>query len=489
MSGYHPWADLSNTQFVLLALHYAEQVNPSDQLIPAEVWEKVLIYLQRCQNREASNPDFNFYDDGGFIYIPSGTYFAGGRSYASITAAGLWGYYTAGVSRNDPRVQDAWKWFENNYYVNQNYPLGDWCLYYYLYGLSKACVLWDKPQVGGHVWYDEMTKVLVDRQQPDGHWPGTNSSEEPDVVATSWALLALETKLIPTGTAMEIRVGSPVDLHVYDAQGRHVGLNYDTGEVEINIPGASYSGPGTEPQIIRIENPGSGTYTIGLIGTDTGSYSIAVTGYIGDEVVSTAEFTGSISQGEAYKAEATISAIAGAITIDATEPSLSPTNVGDNVGTAVSHVGYDHHTEQFGLDVTVPDTSRVVIGHPLWLAIESISDVSVTLANRDGLTAEGKPYIDLSALLGDDEELDPGESITKRIYFNNPDGVRFTFEPSVRGVILSQGEGSKGGMADLARLSGHWLGNEPALDVAPPGGDGIINLRDFAVLAERWRDF
>jgi len=53
-------------------------------------------------------------------------------------------------------------------------------------------------------------------------------------------------------------------------------------------------------------------------------------------------------------------------------------------------------------------------------------------------------------------------------------------------VILQQGETSNSGFSNLARLSGHWLGNEPSLDVAPPGGDGIINLRDFAVLAEKW---
>ena len=288
------------------------------------------------------------------------------------------------------------------------------------------------------------------------------------------------------GTAMEIRVGSPVDLHVYDAQLRHAGVNYETGEVVTDIPGASYSGPGTEPQIIRIEDPGSGTYTIGLIGTDMGGYSIALTGYIGNEVVSSDEFAGYISQGEAYESEATISAIAGAIgaiTIDVTEPVLSPTNVGDNVGTTVSHVGYDWNAEQFGLDVIVLDRSSAVIGIPLWLTIESISDASVTLANRDGITADGKPYIDLSELL-DGSQLGPSQSVTKRIYFNNPDGVRFTFEPGVRGVILE--EPAPGPLEQILGLSRHWLGSEGSLDVVPAGGDGIINFRDFAVMAEDW---
>jgi hypothetical protein len=151
----------------------------------------------------------------------------------------------------------------------------------------------------------------------------------------------------------------------------------------------------------------------------------------------------------------------------------------------IEHIGYDRQTGRFGVDVTVTNESEAAIMAPLWLVIESISAPSVTLADSNGITPDGKPYIDLSELLGDGQ-LDPGESITKRIYFNNPEGVRFTFEPSVRSVILQQGEASNGGLAELARLSGHWLDNEPSLDVAPAGGDGIVNFSDFAVLAEHW---
>jgi hypothetical protein len=41
--------------------------------------------------------------------------------------------------------------------------------------------------------------------------------------------------------------------------------------------------------------------------------------------------------------------------------------------------------------------------------------------------------------------------------------------------------------ADLAELMSHWLKNQPSVDIAPqPNGDGIINLKDFAVLAQSW---
>jgi hypothetical protein len=154
-----------------------------------------------------------------------------------------------------------------------------------------------------------------------------------------------------------------------------------------------------------------------------------------------------------------------------------------HVSISVEHIGYDRQTEQFGVDITITNASATAIGAPLWLVIESITPPSVTLADSDGITADSKPYIDLSELLGDGQ-LDPGENTTMRIYFNNPEDVRFTFEPSVRSVIIEPDQGA--GFGDLASLSGHWLGNDPSLDVAPAGGDGIVNFLDFALAAEHW---
>ncbi|RLG61838.1 hypothetical protein DRN84_02950, partial [Candidatus Geothermarchaeota archaeon] len=310
------WADLSNSQFTMLALHYAEQFNPNDKIVPDEVWDKAEIFVTRCQNREESNPDYNFYDDGGFIYQPGSTIWAGGRSYASMTTAGLWGLYTCGVSRTDGRVMDAWEWIENNYHIDQNYPIGNQFLYYYLYGLAKACVLWDVTEIGGHDWYQEMSEFLINKQEDDGHWEGTDPWEEPDTVATCWALLALESKVIPKNTYLVFEVRSPADLHVYDPMGRHVGINYTTGGVDIEIPGANYSGPGTEPQIINITNPIAGTYRVKLVGREEGNYTYTVRGLIGDRVVSEYSYEGYIKPGEEQESRSIVSAIAGAITVE-----------------------------------------------------------------------------------------------------------------------------------------------------------------------------
>lgn len=39
---------------------------------------------------------------------------------------------------------------------------------------------------------------------------------------------------------------------------------------------------------------------------------------------------------------------------------------------------------------------------------------------------------------------------------------------------------------DLEILVSYWLQNEPSVDIAPPGGDGIVNFLDFAGLAQNW---
>ncbi len=114
---------------------------------------------------------------------------------------------------------------------------------------------------------------------------------------------------------------------------------------------------------------------------------------------------------------------------------IGPPLIDTFVDLAAGRIGYDRRTGQFSVNVTVTNTSAEVIGEPVWLVIEDITNPAVVLADADGTTIDGKPYVELTALLGDGQ-LEPGETVSKRIYFNNPGRVRFNFTPSVRGVIL-----------------------------------------------------
>ena len=42
-------------------------------------------------------------------------------------------------------------------------------------------------------------------------------------------------------------------------------------------------------------------------------------------------------------------------------------------------------------------------------------------------------------------------------------------------------------LEDLITLAAYWLQDEPLIDIAPVGGDHIINNLDFAKIAENWR--
>jgi len=71
------------------------------------------------------------------------------------------------------------------------------------------------------------------------------------------------------GNLLHMIVGSLVDLHVWDPLGRHIGINYVIGEVEIEIPNATFRLNGI--QEIVIPNPMNGEYIVKIIGRERGS--------------------------------------------------------------------------------------------------------------------------------------------------------------------------------------------------------------------------
>ena len=307
---------------------------------------------------------------------------------------------------------------------------------------------------------------------------------------------------------------SPTNLHVYDSNWRHTG--YDPNEptgFERGIPDSVYfshyvvedeNGIKVFPEEVMIFDPCE-NYLSRIIGTETGPYRLVISSVAdGNQVVFEANDIPSLP-GAVHDYRVDWNDVNGVlVTIDIDEdgngvPEM--TIVSDNkltgdefvsewpllneyVSIRVDHAGYDHQKKRLGVDITVTNTSGEILGVPLWVVIEGVSEPNVALADANGVTSQDKNYADFSDLLLDDRQLSPGESITKRIYFNNPDGVRFTFEPGLRGVILE--EPGMSPMAGVSSLLTHWLEGEASLDVAPAGGDGIVNFRDFALIAEDW---
>jgi hypothetical protein len=85
--------------------------------------------------------------------------------------------------------------------------------------------------------------------------------------------------------------------------------------------------------------------------------------------------------------------------------------------------------------VTWTNTGADAFSQPLQMVIENITPSSVTVANADGTTRDGKPFYDFSTLAGDGK-LDPGEtSGAKRLIFNTPNRIRFEFDVSFWAVV------------------------------------------------------
>jgi squalene-hopene/tetraprenyl-beta-curcumene cyclase len=185
--------DLSNLQ------HALEALKETDFPANAPLWQKAIVFLERCQNRDASNDQAWAGTDGGFIYSSSGESKAGEhRSYASMTYAGLKSYLYCGVSRSDPRAQAAWNWIRAHYSVTENPGMEDAGLYYNYHTMSKTLDVYGQPVVtdaagNRHAWASDLGAELVRRQGQDGSWVNQNSRwlEDNRDLVTAYALLAL----------------------------------------------------------------------------------------------------------------------------------------------------------------------------------------------------------------------------------------------------------------------------------------------------------
>lgn len=211
--------DLSNLQMALEALVAAG--TPSDH----EAMQRSLKFLERCQNRSESNDVevtrdgivIKSGDDGGAGYAPGDskagfvTLDDGSRvpiSYGSMTYALLKGFVFAGLSKDDPRVKQAWAWLSANYTLDVNPgfdaskdPLAPYQgLFYYFHTMAKALDAYGEDAVvdasgTSHAWRAELAGRLISLQsKADGTWINANAPrwwEGNPVLATAYALQSL----------------------------------------------------------------------------------------------------------------------------------------------------------------------------------------------------------------------------------------------------------------------------------------------------------
>ena len=213
--------DLSNTQLMLDALHESNATAKDASV------ERAVIFLTRCQNLKSTNAAAwaqTGSNDGGMVYTPAndGESFASElagegragekmpagtralRSYASMTYAAYKSMLFAGLSKNDPRVQAAQKWIENNFTFSENPGLGQQGYYYYIHAAARAMLACGNDELTDtagtkHNWREELIDSIIVRQRANGSWqnPEPRWMEDSPDLATVFAVLALEEAIKP----------------------------------------------------------------------------------------------------------------------------------------------------------------------------------------------------------------------------------------------------------------------------------------------------
>lgn len=260
--------DMSNTQFALMALAAAEEAYPS-VVVPTTTWQNALIFLYRCQNLPEVN-DFDWaddttnpsYDDGGFIYFPGRSNAGDLDSYGSMTAAGLWSLMASGETLESAGAAGALDWLGTNFDAGQNPGFGDVAYYYYTWTIARALRAAGAPSLVSSQdadlhWARELADGLLARQNAAGSWRNTGSDsywEGDPVVATCFALLAVEAMLPAEDAGLRIDPGDDGTLKVLDPLGR----------MDAEIPGWSQNDDGT----VTLDDTSEGPFDILVKGSD-----------------------------------------------------------------------------------------------------------------------------------------------------------------------------------------------------------------------------
>ena len=177
--GYGYSADGAHMNMVIYALYAAKQWGLE---IPQDTWTRAENWIRRNQT-----------ETGGWLYnlVDEGSPWAIGV-YGSMTATGLWALRACGVSTEDKQIRDGIEWIKKHWSLTRNPGCNSW-LYYYLLSLQRYSDIPPKIEtLAGHNWHNEISAMMVAKQQHDGRWHGAES----DFLATCFAVMTLSRALV-----------------------------------------------------------------------------------------------------------------------------------------------------------------------------------------------------------------------------------------------------------------------------------------------------
>lgn len=114
-----------------------------------------------------------------------------------------------------------------------------------------------------------------------------------------------ELSTTPDSAGVQITAYRAASIDVYDAQGNHVGINPNTGVLEILIPGAAYSAQGGNVTVALAG--GHGDYSISITPNGTGPMDVALTHSKGEALLSRSLYLGlSATEALTFSGDATL---------------------------------------------------------------------------------------------------------------------------------------------------------------------------------------
>ncbi len=185
-------ADLSNSQFALLALHEAKRLGVPVQ---SQTWSDAAKYWRKRQLADGSwgyqsSPGSGSMTCAGIASTIIATHNAR-RGDAHVRNGVV---FCCSRSNGDKSVQRGLDWLGRNFSVSRN-PQVDttspsrW-RYYFLYGLERVGRMSGNRFIGQHDWYREGVEVLLESQEFTGAWQGGLPLRNPEI-GTPMALLFL----------------------------------------------------------------------------------------------------------------------------------------------------------------------------------------------------------------------------------------------------------------------------------------------------------
>ena len=166
----------------------------------------------------------------------------------------------------------------------------------------------------------EIAQKLVDLQKADGYWLNTEATNGGErffpAMVTSMAVLTLLAPALPADAEPELEVKiepagkdlADMNLHIYDPDERHLGMNNDTGVLDEEIPGATLVVNGNGGQRALLPELESGAYRIELTGMTPAAYSLRVNGSTADGSVTSRCMNSTFDPAQGFSTEVVVAA-------------------------------------------------------------------------------------------------------------------------------------------------------------------------------------